>query len=434
MFADLADLLRRFASLGATRAFCKPLAENDNSKQQIYLGGSLEVLQMFPVKDVVATPNGMDSTYKAKLDFVWISDDETERAVGAQLILYPRYPEVRLSGFLRGCKTAPNEQLRPVPADQRQFNNGPDGRILFFGVTSAGETLAYLASADSPLAREFRQRQAEGEYSQQYVFFNLPLLGRDSKSILLEKLSEIRDTGWHPSIKLTKAGEIAPYKARNGGGYTLEALLGIIPNGKAEPDFLGWEIKAYSGNRITLMTPEPNGGIYGEGGVEVFVRKFGRPTGNDTLYFTGTHRADCRNSRTGLTLVVRGFDPAQNVIEDVNGGVELLTDKGQCAAAWSFGGLMISWNKKHAQAAYIPYKSEKEKAPAYRYFSPALMGEGTDLNHYLAALCAGLVIFDPGSKVMNASTAKSSVKARSQFRMPVKHLPTLYKNFGPVEY
>lgn len=434
MFADLAGLLRRFAGLGATRAFCKPLAENDNSKQQIYLGGSLEVLQMFPVKDVVATPNGKDSTYKARLDFVWIADGAVERAAGAQLILYPQYPEVRLSGFLRGCRTAPNDQLRPVPANQRRFNNGPDGRILFFGITSDGETLAYLASADSPLAREFRQHQADGAYSQQSVFFNLPLRGRDSKSILLEKLAEIRNSGWHPSIKLSKTGEITPYKARNGGGYTLEALLGVIPNGRAEPDFLGWEIKAYSGSRITLMTPEPDGGMYGEAGVKVFVREFGAPTGDDTLYFTGTHRADCRNEKTGLTLTVRGFNPVRNVIEDVGGAVELLTDEGRCVAAWSFGGLMIGWNKKHAQAAYVPYKSEKEAAPAYRYFSPALLGEGTDLNRYLAALCAGLVIFDPGSKVMNASTESASVKARSQFRMTVRHLTSLYQKFGPVAY
>jgi hypothetical protein len=33
------------------------------------------------------------------------------------------------------------------------------------------------------------------------------------------------------------------------------------------PDFLGWEMKAYSGDRITLMTPELDGGMYGENGV-----------------------------------------------------------------------------------------------------------------------------------------------------------------------
>lgn len=127
-------------------------------------------------------------------------------------------------------------------------------------------------------------------------------------------------------------------------------------------------------------------------------------------------------------------NPVRKMIEDVGGAVELLTDTGHCAAAWSFGDLMIGWNKKHAQAAYVPYESEKVGEPAYRYLSPALMGEGTDFNRYLAAMCAGLIIFDPGSKVMNASSQKSSVKARSQFRMSVQNLPVLYQKFGPGKF
>lgn len=182
------------------------------------------------------------------------------------------------------------------------------------------------------------------------------------------------------------------------------------------------------------MTPEPDGGMYGGKGIKAFVREDGNPTGDDTLYSTGTHRADCRNAKTRLTLAVRGFNPSRKIIEDVHGAVELLTDAGRCAAAWSFGELMTAWNKKRAQAAYVSYESEKEKAPAYRYFSPALLGEGTDFNRYLAALCAGQVIFDPGSKVMNASAAKSTVKARSQFRMSVRHLTELYQKFGPVKF
>ena len=432
MFTDIASLLSRFTALGAVMAFCKPLAENDNSKQQIYLGGSLEVIQMFPFQSIeTSTAN---NTYKAKLDFTWVSENTTERATGAQLILYPQYPEVRLSGFLRGCKNAPNEYLRPVPPNQRRFNNGFDGRVLFFGITNKGETLAYLAKAESQIAREFQRKQLENIYAKQSVFFNLPLLGQDAKSVLLEKLAEIRDFGWQPSIRLNKVGEVIPYKARNGGGYTLEALLGIIPNGRAEPDFMGWELKAYSSSRITLMTPEPNGGMYFEQGVKAFVRQFGSPAGDDTLYFTGTHRANLRNDKTGLTLNVRGFNSGRNRIDDVAGAIELLTDAGDCAAAWSFADLMISWNKKHAQAAYISYESEKVKEPAYRYFSPALLGEGTDFNRYLTSLSSGLVIFDPGSKVMNASTAKSSVKARSQFRIPLKQLASLYQKFAPIEF
>lgn len=102
---------------------------------------------------------------------------------------------------------------------------------------------------------------------------------------------------------------------------------------RAEPDFLGWEVKAHSSSRITLMTPEPTGGMYGERGVKAFVAKFGSPTGNDTLYFTGTHRAGTRNDKTGLSLVVRGFNQSRAIIEDVNGAVELQTDNGDCAAA-----------------------------------------------------------------------------------------------------
>ena len=94
----------------------------------------------------------------------------------------------------------------------------------------------------------------------------------------------------------------------------------------------------------------------------------------------------------------------------------------------------IKWNKKHAQVAYVPYESEKLAAPAYRYSSPTLLGEGTDFTRFLAALCAGQVIFDPASKVMNASTARSTVKARSQFRIPVRYLGGLYQRFEAVEF
>ncbi len=72
---------------------------------------------------------------------------------------------------------------------------------------------------------------------------------------------------------------------------------------------MGWEMKAYSGTRVTLMTPEPDGGMYGNQGAKAFVRQYGSPSGNDTLYFTGTHRVNNRNPKTGLTLAVRGFNP-----------------------------------------------------------------------------------------------------------------------------
>ena len=434
MFTDIADLMRRFAELGAESAFCKPLAENDNSKQQIYLGGSLEVLQDFRFTEVVATEAGKNSTYKAKLDFLWVGKNFTERASGAQLILYPQYPEVRLSGFLRGCKHAPSELLRPVPREERRFNNGSDGRVMFFGVTRNGETLVYLADAESGLAQEFRQKNLQDLYPKSSVFFRLPVLGADSKTILLERLAQIRDHGWHSPIRMPEPGVSKPHKGQNAGGTTLEALLGIPQNSSTGPDFMGWEIKACGSGKVTLMTPQPDSGFYQDAGGEAFVRRFGAPSKGDTLYFTGTHRVGARCAKTGLTTVLRGYDATRNRIIDVAGTVELLTDTGECAAAWSFGGLLTHWNLKHAQAAYVPYEKNKVDDLAYRYFSPASLGEGTDFLRYLSAMNAGSVIYDPGVKVENASSAKPSVQHRNQFRIPVRGLSGLYGKFGPVEF
>lgn len=66
----------------------------------------------------------------------------------------------------------------------------------------------------------------------------------------------------------------------------LEAELGIAPNGYAEPDFMGWEVKQYSvrdfvhfrpKSPVTLMTPEPTGGIYQNEGVAEFLKRLGYP-------------------------------------------------------------------------------------------------------------------------------------------------------------
>lgn len=72
-----------------------------------------------------------------------------KRPEGTQLILYPAYPEVRLSGFLAGCRTAPSEHLQQIPRDQRR---GTDGRVLVFGTTNDKRTLACLAPENSPLS------------------------------------------------------------------------------------------------------------------------------------------------------------------------------------------------------------------------------------------------------------------------------------------
>jgi hypothetical protein len=430
VFDTLAALVSRFSALGANRIFFKPLAENDNSKQQVYLGGSFEVLTFFPYGTVHAEPGLKEPTFKAALRFHWVGPETDEKAQGAQLILYPRYPEVRLSGFLAGCKKAPSAHLRPIPKHERK---GVDGRILFFGTTGDGRTLAHLAPAGSALSSEALLAQSVDAG----LFKELPIVGTpagDSKSLVIQKLREIQLMGPVPSMRLDRSGNRIAYKARNGGGYTLEALLGIKPNGDAAPDYLGWEIKAFSGSHITVMTPEPDGGFYGENGVGAFVRRYGRTIeGKDQMYFTGRHYFGEVDRTTSMTLGLIGFDISKGTITDVAGRIVLIDREGAEGASWSYSHLLTHWNRKHSSAAYVPYSSMPNDLPAYAYINPVLFGERTDFSRYLRAIVAGNVVFDPGSKIDSANSTRPRVKSRSQFRVGRRQIRTLYERFEELD-
>lgn len=226
----------------------------------------------------------------------------------------------------------------------------------------------------------------------------------------------------------------------------LEAELGIIPNGRAEPDYLGYEVKQYTVtnlNRITsgiltLMTPQPTGGYYKTHGVEDFVRKFGYPdmTGNtgreDRLNFGGPFRINNFHERTGLTLVLSGFDAATGKITDPGGGISLLSASGVDAATWHFSEIMLHWNKKHAQAVYIPSNCVKAPELSCRYGNLVRIGYGTDFTLCLKALALNKVYYDPGIKLENAST-KPKVKHRSQFRIKSADIESLYVKMKTVD-
>src|SRR5262245_22974433 len=174
-FQRLSDLVDRLKALGATRVLFKRLAENDNSKQQVYLGNSFEVLQQLPYTAIRTESGFKRETFKADLNFSWLdSAGHVAKAPGAQLILYPKYPEVRLSGFLRGCPIAPSNRMRPIPKGNRA-SAGPDGRLLFLATTPANSVLAYLALPEDALSREVAALQARGHLLQQGVLFELPI-------------------------------------------------------------------------------------------------------------------------------------------------------------------------------------------------------------------------------------------------------------------
>lgn len=425
-----------YSKLGVIRFLAKPLAENDNSKQQIYLGGSFDVLNDIPFQDVVADSVAKVPNFKAKVKWNWITENgDFESAPHAQLILYPSYPEVRLSGFLRGCSSAPSEQMRPIPADRRGPKNSWDGRVLLMGIGDAGEIYAALSNSGSIASSQFEELRVAKKIDKNGALYSLPIHYEaptkftDTKQELLSELRRIKGMGWIPSARIQKDGSIKPYQAPNGGGYTLEAMLGISPNGRSEPDYLGWELKAYSGSRITLMTPEPNGGLYGEKGVAEFLRTYGYLREDDTLYFTGNHKVGVRHEKTNQLLSLEGFDVNSEKILNPNGGIYLSDVNGELSAAWSYAGLISHWGRKHSNAAYIPYEKKSDDFIEYKYLSPVLLGIGTSFTKFLNAMAKGDVVYDPAPKITNASSDKPRTKARSQFRITTKKLHTLYEVF-----
>lgn len=419
---EFEQMVRAFAGHGATSAYLKRLAPNDNSKNQVYLGPGFAALNVIPAGSITAETSSHGSTFKAAVGLSWLQDDGTlVAAPSAQMILYPQYPEVRMSGFLKGSAGAPGDVMASRDA----------GRVLLLGVRPDGEVIGYAAGPDSPLARHFSAHC----YRQLGVFEEVPLF-KDSRTRLLAELRRIHAAGWLDSVKLGPDGP-EPYLARNGGGYTLEAHLGILPNGRGEPDFDGWEVKQHSGSSsaITLMTPEPTRGVYVEDGVCSFLRKYGYPDKSGVVgrtNFGGVHKVGVTHAGTGLQLTFDGYDPSTGIVSDTHGSLDLVARDGTVAAGWSFDHLLALWTRKHAQAVYVPSEQRTQPQVQYRYCSPVKLGIGTDFLHLLSAMAVGEVYYDPGIKMVESGSS-CEVKKRSQWRVRPANLPSLYEHMELVD-
>ncbi len=430
---SLPKLLGAMRAHGVTRVLAKQLAPNDNSKNQIYLGGDFSALSVLPHGAVEVDTSEMGGSVrdraKAPINFHWIDGEHLHPAPAAQLILYPRFPEVRLSGLLRGSTGAPGTVLRVRD----------EGRVLILGITPDGRVLGFASQADHPVAREVRSFV---DLERVGVFLILSMesaVAGDTKSQLISELKRVHERGWIGSQKLGPDGRPAPYVAKNAGGLTLEAELGVRRNGRAEPDFLGWEIKQYGVNNlsamralsaVTLMTPEPTRGLYAIGGAEEFIRRFGyadRSGKPDRLNFGGDYRSGkAPHALTGLALAVRGYDATDGKITDMGGDIALQTVDGFLAAAWPFTALMAHWTHKHARAAYVP-SINRSDPPSYAFGRRVRLYEQTDFLLFLSALSKGAIRYDPALKIEASSSPQRRVKKRNQFRTDHSSLRALYR-------
>lgn len=433
-FENLDKLFFKLREAGCQKVLIKSLAKNDNKKQQIYFGSNFQALNELPSLDIYSDPTGSHGpTFKAALDFYWLNNDgNAYKAPGAQLILYPQYPEVRFSGFLQRAEIRPSELMT-----QREV-----GRVLIMGILKQGSILGHIVASDSPVKHQISELSETHESG---VFQVLTLdphgEGLDTKSALTDELIRVHTCGWINSKRLDSDGSVRECKATNCGGLNLEAELGITPSGRELTDYLGWEIKSYSvskfdryksSHQITLMTPEPTGGYYQDEGIISFVRRYGYPDTygrEDRMNFSSTHRFNEMNELTGLKLKLVGYQRDTKKIIDADGYIALISKEDDLAAAWSFTSMLKHWNKKHNQAAYIPYVKRDEPLQ-YSYGDIVGFGEGTDFLRFLEAMASGLICYDPGTHVARIHSEKPKPKRRSQFRIKIKDVNSLYYSFG----
>ena len=425
---NLTRLKEIFVDHGCQKIFVKKLSANDNSKNQVYLGGSFDILNDFPISEIITDSSGdwKKDRFKATVNFSWIGDDgNLYSAPSSQLILYPKYPEVRFSGFLLRCETPPSELMTQRLA----------GRVLLLGVTRERKLIGYVDAPESEIAH-----QIETEGTLEYGVFLLITLptGTNNKERLLNELRRIHNLEWINSKRLDGHGNLLPCVSSNCGGYTLEAELGIRPNGFSEPDYLGWEVKQFAVRNfesinsaiITLMTPEPTDGYYTTAGAEAFIRKYGyNDLGGiaDRMNFGGIHKSGRRHPRTTLQLELVGFDIVSGKIRETSGRIALIDTEGNEAASWSFASLILHWNRKHNQACYVPSMSETSLRRQYKYGYKVILGEATDFQFFLRQMSLGNIVYDPGIKMENASH-HPKIKKRSQFRIKSVYLSQLYRH------
>lgn len=423
---------------GVTEILYKVLPRNANSKNQVYLASDMSALGKLPSGEVTVHQSksrkkgGVDGVFRTPIELYWLTrSGRAALAPDAKLIFYPQFPEVRFSGFLRGCSAAPSSLY-----DKEQRGEEP-GRILFFGIGNARRIFGITIPPEAPAAKQISAYRPQEAYG---VMFIIPLqvvATGDGYHELMRALCGIHRKKWVASTRLDRYGVLVPCNASNCNGNTLEALLGIRSNGFSRPDFLGWEVKARGVSDserpgisvITLFTPEPTSGFYVSHGVEAFVRRYGYPDTKGRegrLNFGGRYLSERpADSRTGLRLIVEGYDPTAKTYTAA-GAIRMIDENDREAMGWSFVKLMDHWKAKHARAVFVPSEQSTSQGRRYRFGSKVILGIGAEFGLLLDAFVEGSVYYDPGIKLETHSSGRSETKRRSQFRVSSKYLSTLY--------
>ncbi len=438
-----------FKAHGVNTIYVKHLSpKQDNDKNQVYVGGGFgDICNILPA--TIQERSKSESTNKrgsargrpkveGKLSLSWMdSSGEIYPAPNARIINYFQYPESRLSGFLNGCSNPPDSLRR---THQAKYGH----RILAIGVAPGGDVIATVLTArEDPVVPDFPDLPPLPA---------LPIFGvltpdvvADPRAALIDELTPICSGNWYRSLTLRPGDpHPVPFRGNQGGGYTLEALLGVERNANNDPDKYGYEIKAHSQRsaKISLMTPAPDLGEQGRMTFRDFMDRFGSPgrKNGGSVRFTGQFKCGKVTKRSGLTLEVTGYeakiDTFSRNVNDIS--VILLNPETRVVVAgWSFERMANTWNRKHASAAYVAY----ERAPCYgdtrhdfkyRYDPVVHFGEGTSAWKLLRAIARGDIYYDPAHSIYSDGTAKMRPQWRMSCSKLAGKLKSLYSNVEVV--
>lgn len=428
-----------FLDRGCTQVLVKRLSSRqDNDKNQIYVGADLSEVASIPSGDVVASftrsnkPGAAGETkFTAPVDWVWIAPRGDSAAPQAKLIFYPQYPEVRLSGLLQHSVDPPRSLYARTARGQEA------GRRLLIGLSPTQPTVWAMILPPEAIALDTIEEEMLLNVSGVFARWDLTVAQHTDSTLeaLLDRLAEIHEMGLVPGQILQANGPV-PYSGMNAHGYTLEALCGVMPNGDAQPDYLGWELKAHrAGNSLTLFTPAPDGGFIANVPRIDFMRRYGRhrpASGNEPERwdFTGRHYFGRPNASTDLVLDIYGWDGAHGVQPD--GGVILLAPDGETTMLWSFERIMNLWKIKHSQTVYVPCMAEMVAGEkAFQFGDEVLLCTGTSFLHLLRGFAVQAVFYDPGLNIKWEEGVRGfrwKPHDRHQFRASLRNVGPLYDN------
>ena len=430
-------------SKGCHVALIKKIPPNANDKNQVYFHPDFSLLNAYFDLDI--SERGLsNSTTKLRSkpgkaipqavfrQFYWCDNKQNlYQAKNCKAIVYTQYPESRLSGFI----TQSNEMPRSMSID---YVKRPDrlDRYLVLAARSDGAAIALMLVAPSAaFVSEFNNLDYSLNSKICKVLHFSDVSQTNSaklETILRREVAGKTLTG----CRYDKTGTTIPFTGTQVHGYTLEHACGIRPNSDKNGDYLGIELKCFTRKKLTLFTPEPDGGLYKKS-FKNFMTKYGYLK-DDCYRFTGLHRAYVQNSKTGLTLKIywwdklsksefikKAYDPQVLLAKQMRElDVVLEDDMGNIAASWSLERLMGCWGAKHNEVVYVPAvkapnSNVTELNEGYKFqisFSEnVLWCRNTTAERLLQAIDNGLVYLDPAPKYSKDDPSLN--KRRSQWRV-----------------